>query len=204
MLGKIDFALVAIVGLTFAVPSTGAVVIGPEADIIITENFDDSTGLGSYNVENNTADYWLTGFGVSNPLSNASVGSYSETFSCTGPPLICYRAISLNESNWGFEIAFEGQTFAEIFGDFYLNVEPGEFSINWYGAVDGELAPPPSADPFPFQAISPASLALGILNSESDTVFFQHMPVAQVPLPAAAWLFGSALLGLGAVKRRKA
>ena len=27
---------------------------------------------------------------------------------------------------------------------------------------------------------------------------------AEVPLPAAAWLFGSALLGLGAVKRRKA
>ncbi len=27
--------------------------------------------------------------------------------------------------------------------------------------------------------------------------------VAAIPLPAAAWLFGSALLGLGAVKRRK-
>ena len=28
--------------------------------------------------------------------------------------------------------------------------------------------------------------------------------VSEVPLPAAAWLFGSALLGLGAIKRRKA
>lgn len=28
--------------------------------------------------------------------------------------------------------------------------------------------------------------------------------VSSVPIPAAAWLFGSALLGLGAVKRRKA
>lgn len=28
--------------------------------------------------------------------------------------------------------------------------------------------------------------------------------VSQVPLPAAAWLFGSALLGLGVIKRRKA
>jgi hypothetical protein len=28
--------------------------------------------------------------------------------------------------------------------------------------------------------------------------------VSAVPVPAAAWLFGSALLGLGAVKRRKA
>ena len=28
--------------------------------------------------------------------------------------------------------------------------------------------------------------------------------VASVPLPAAAWLFGSALLGLGVIKRKKA
>jgi hypothetical protein len=32
---------------------------------------------------------------------------------------------------------------------------------------------------------------------------FELSPPSEVPLPAAAWLFGSALLGLGVVKRRK-
>ena len=31
----------------------------------------------------------------------------------------------------------------------------------------------------------------------------QSGDVAEVPLPAAAWLFGSALLGLGFAKRKK-
>ena len=34
--------------------------------------------------------------------------------------------------------------------------------------------------------------------------FAEFRAVSQVPIPAAAWLFGSALLGLGALKRKKA
>jgi hypothetical protein len=33
---------------------------------------------------------------------------------------------------------------------------------------------------------------------------FTSFTVSEVPIPAAAWLFGSALLGLGVIKRRKA
>jgi hypothetical protein len=40
-----------------------------------------------------------------------------------------------------------------------------------------------------------------ILTDNRDGV---SLSVAAVPLPAAAWLFGSALLGLGVIKRRKA
>ena len=42
---------------------------------------------------------------------------------------------------------------------------------------------------------------------EDDGIVFHLSPerrISEVPLPAAAWLFGSALLGLGAIKRRKA
>lgn len=39
--------------------------------------------------------------------------------------------------------------------------------------------------------------------SDIDGTFAYATPVNAVPLPAAAWLFGSALLGLGAIKRRK-
>jgi len=35
------------------------------------------------------------------------------------------------------------------------------------------------------------------------TGFGQPLPPAEVPLPAAMWLFGTALLGLGAIARRK-
>lgn len=47
------------------------------------------------------------------------------------------------------------------------------------------------------------SVNLGIGNNDPiiDNVIFDMAPV---PIPAAAWLFGSALLGLGVVKRRKA
>jgi hypothetical protein len=47
----------------------------------------------------------------------------------------------------------------------------------------------------------------GAASCVSDAYFDNAsmiVDVAAVPVPAAAWLFGSALLGLGAVKRRKA
>ena len=58
---------------------------------------------------------------------------------------------------------------------------------------------------FLYSADFPASVALGILSSDSQgTVYFNQAQLSEVPLPAAAWLFGSALLGLGAIKRKKA
>jgi hypothetical protein len=40
-------------------------------------------------------------------------------------------------------------------------------------------------------------------DTQSLTYALWH-PASEVPIPAAAWLFGSALLGLGALKRRRA
>ena len=45
--------------------------------------------------------------------------------------------------------------------------------------------------------------AIGPSDSATTYAFAQLIP-SPIPLPAAAWLFGSALLGLGAAKRRKA
>jgi hypothetical protein len=47
-------------------------------------------------------------------------------------------------------------------------------------------------------------LCTGCGNTADGDILFSSYGVSAVPLPAAAWLFGSALLGLGAVKRRKA
>jgi hypothetical protein len=41
----------------------------------------------------------------------------------------------------------------------------------------------------------------GLYEDQFELVSYS---VSQVPVPAAAWLFGSALLGLGAIKRKKA
>jgi hypothetical protein len=43
-----------------------------------------------------------------------------------------------------------------------------------------------------------------ILATFDYTLSLEVSAVSQVPIPAAAWLFGSALLGLGAMKRKKA
>jgi hypothetical protein len=41
------------------------------------------------------------------------------------------------------------------------------------------------------------------LSANYGGAFLNAVQISQVPLPAAAWLFGSALLGLGAIKRRQ-
>jgi hypothetical protein len=47
------------------------------------------------------------------------------------------------------------------------------------------------------------SLTLSV-PSGAGVTFIDNIILSPVPIPAAAWLFGSALLGLGMVKRRKA
>ena len=187
----------------------------PGAGIAITEGFDSGTGVGSYAVQNNTGTYYLLGFGVSNLSSTAYVESIGDTFSCDVAPGFtnswCYRALTLTSSNWGTETAyyddsFEASTFQDIFGDFADNVGTDEQTINWYGAADGALGPGDSEDFFLYLADLPTSQTLGILTrfiSSSDDVFFNQTPVSNVPLPAAAWLFGSALLGLVGLGRRR-
>ena len=43
-----------------------------------------------------------------------------------------------------------------------------------------------------------------IANSSLNAWAIHDGDVGEVPLPAAAWLFGSALLGLGAIRRKRA
>jgi hypothetical protein len=49
-----------------------------------------------------------------------------------------------------------------------------------------------------------ASFATMFFDGASADATITAMNVSAVPLPAAVWLFGSALLGLGAMKRKKA
>lgn len=51
---------------------------------------------------------------------------------------------------------------------------------------------------------SDGSSGIGAMSRNSSGTFAIVTDVSAVPLPAAAWLFGSALLGLGVIKRKKA
>ena len=69
--------------------------------------------------------------------------------------------------------------------------------------------PPSTVAPFQNFIFDPtftdlASLQLAFSNTGSSEFAMDNFIVNNVPIPAAAWLFASALLGLGVVKRRKA
>jgi hypothetical protein len=60
-------------------------------------------------------------------------------------------------------------------------------------------------DPITFDLVNDFSILLGNLGGVASlTINLSNVAVSPVPVPAAAWLFGSALLGLGAMKRKKA
>ena len=60
----------------------------------------------------------------------------------------------------------------------------------------------PNATGFSYDQVFVVDTPLGLADSASSlNIAYESAP--EVPLPAAAWLFGSALLGLAGVKRRK-
>ena len=85
---------------------------------------------------------------------------------------------------------------------------PGDFGESaWTGSFSVDIAAVvPDASKLLFQADT--SLVSNAGDGESSAIIQLtggsiDVRTTVVPLPAAAWLFGSALLGLGAIKRRK-
>ncbi len=54
-----------------------------------------------------------------------------------------------------------------------------------------------------YRALVPGSQYVLAFSSTNGNAFAVTTQVSAVPLPAAAWLFGSALLGLGALRRKQ-
>lgn len=60
-------------------------------------------------------------------------------------------------------------------------------------------------DPITFDLVNNFSFLLGDLDGVASLeLSLSNVVLSPIPIPAAAWLFGSALLGLGAIKRSKA
>ena len=194
--------------LTF-VPASAIILVDAsvtDVGIVITES--EILGGGTYTVTNNSTG-GLTGFGVSNPQSEAFIGSLGNTSG--GQGMYFYESLTLNSDNWLFEIAFiddiEGDlTFQQAFGDFTANVESGENTINWYSEADGALLPGQTAtDFFLFGDGLLASIGLGVIGN-GQTVFNNlaiNNNVSAVPVPAALPLFGTGLAIMGFVGWRR-
>ncbi|HIP53277.1 MAG TPA: VPLPA-CTERM sorting domain-containing protein [Chromatiales bacterium] len=162
---------------------------------------------GTYTVTNNTAGSYLMAFGVSNTDSTAYLSDNGALDINGCQSGWCYDATTVTAENWDSTIAYydgDSETLADLFGSFYSNVEQGEDTIHWYRAVDGALGPgDTSSDFFAFGAEGLHSMALGVLSGSGDVTIFQNQQVSTVPIPAAVWLLGSALLGMFGVARRK-
>jgi len=87
-------------------------------------------------------------------------------------------------------------------GEVFLSNDSTNLPVEWLRySIDLLITPDLVGDnlTFGFGATATGNNGSGVFY---DNLSFAE--VAPVPVPAAAWLFGSALLGLGAVKRRKA
>jgi len=208
------YSTLALLGLLAAAPVTFAAPL--PTGLSITESLDAQNFDGSYAVALAAdAGFSLSGFGVSNADSSTSIGAPGNEDECVPADggIYCYRALNLDASNWDSETAhgLDFLTFEQVFGAFSDNVAPGEQNINWYEAygVSGEaseMQPGQSnSDFFLFTSEFTSSIALGVTSDEvtGEFSFFSNAPLAPVPVPAAVWLFGSGLLGLIGMARRK-
>ena len=91
----------------------------------------------------------------------------------------------------------------ELYGVQYAGIPLGSGVVNEDGSISIAFAGVPNADEN-WTGLNMAS-AGGVLLGMPAAIFFEgSITLKEVPLPGAAWLFGSALAGLGAARRRKA
>ncbi len=182
--------------------------------IFFTETLTPDAGIntGKYEVTNNTNGFDLIAFGVSNADTQAY---FSELFTigsvCSSG--LCYDAFNLNASNWASsEIDFDDNTGADIFGDFSNVIDPGDNTINFYQVNNnmpgegGALTPGSTSDLFLFgDGILSSQMFVVLQSQENGQLLFGHgiQPLNVIPLPAAAWLFISAIAGLGWMRRHR-
>jgi hypothetical protein len=87
---------------------------------------------------------------------------------------------------------------------FFIGVEYDESAIPVVVSVGAEHFLPGQWDTCTTDCIDIANVGIATILASEDATYAVFTPVANVPLPAAVWLFGSALFGLGVIKRKKA
>ena len=167
---------------------------------------------GTYKIFNNTTNYDLIGFGVTNPNTNAYavIGSgYSQTgiVFYSYPDVTNYwQALNLYSGNWNSQQLRGGSTAATLFGTIG-SVLGSEGYANYYETLDANplrgTQYGSSAWGFGFKNAPTASQAFGVAYGPDGLMTFYSAPVvAPVPLPAAFWLLGSGLAAIGILRKK--
>lgn len=202
--------------LTF-VDATGTAVAAP-ALVDPTEDavyFEETLTAGGaiYDVTNNTPSHRLMAVGISNAGTTADFG-LGSTFTCdsAGPDFFCYEALNLDAIDWGlvaigyiFVPTFQEVTGQDVFGAFSNVTDPGEDTINFYRAADGDIGPDNGWDGWGFSSSTPMDSGQMFVilsdNNTGDTIYGSGgLPV---PEPGFAALIGTGALGLGLSARRR-
>ena len=162
-----------------------------------------------------TKDWWAFEAGTyqSSALTSSSMSGTGSTYAGYDAMLYGAHGISV------FSVTFGVDTLS----DFSLD---GSLDTNWYDSslyvsllengneifgLDAQYAANPGLNPFNFagQFTVGNTYELVLLSSSFDSDYYDeewqfNLTTSPVPVPAAAWLFGSGLLGLASIARRKA
>jgi len=109
--------------------------------------------------------------------------------------------LRIADENVSFSLDPDGQqsyVFTGFIDDFTLT-EDGD---GWLSNFDLAGDPKHGTKSYSVYSANVAAGSCSLLTSCNWNIVITNAPVSPVPLPAAAWLFGSALLGLGGLKRR--
>ncbi len=192
------FVCAAILGLVVSAPANAEIIQGGGVTI---EEINGDIGDGVYNVSNNS-DLTLFAFGV---VNNNNVFPYTQFATASDGAIITWSSDVVDAFNWGsFEVFDANYNLVALssFGEFTDFFAPGD-SVNFYWGEDTEFLYPGASvqDAFLF---APGLLASsGVVFGTSNSGANSAIAVNPVPVPAAVWLFGSGLLGLAGVARRR-
>jgi len=149
---------------------------------------------------------------IANPASSAIIqlaanidGPQANAGAGTGSPGTGSATMTLDDTTnlFSWNIAWSGLTGSEVVAHFHGPALPNQNA----GVQVGFSIVSPEIDSAVLSASQAADLLAGLwyINIHTTTAAAGEIrgQVQVVPIPAAAWLFGTALLGLGIAKRKK-